>query len=1303
MYLEIVKSWVKVKEDSEWTLFTVMFSKLVETFSPKYTVFPLWDYFLYEMNDLKEFLSVLNIMANICLTSSTSMSYIHQDIYCKNAFWLVILKGLRSPLQQYRKQALYIMKKAIDSMNEETVSNLAKSNFIKAEITPFICNQSHTFSLDCVKEKFFLVYEVLEEKQEHLITPVLSHIVDLVKVNKTHKVCGCFSIVWLQCIFEKVLLHENNHVAKWGVLYVCRLDDTIFTDEFLELFVKVLNNNFLYECQLDEDSPSIVRELSQFLRCAEKSDLLNRFIKKISNIAWGPVAIFYIIHALRTISEEGIQHSSWQATELSAVKSLVETNLSMHSHILRTASQIELLRAIPNYVRQMDDLSLLANVLAAFPPGEGLTRGTVPWNIITAWLEKLLDKNNVETFVLNVANTISEINPKTFAIIVYLLYNANFISFSNKLCNTAALLNNWLSFLHGIILRPYANVTSSMYVVEFMSHLLDLSAKNPADDMTNFISSHIPSSFDFLIKYMKNISEELTYEDYVRYTGIVHLHIVNAPFYMSTEHLKARIEALKHGSMHLINHLPSVNLQYLYGLHVLYLSQSALASPVTKDFLTKHLAMQTMDTDISTAKGKIASEYYLLFLKLMRHYLENSSMSSWLPIATILSNLQRFLEVGPLENVSEIAKILTILIDNKAVSDTSDREMLENTFNLGFKCIIGVKKNNVFWMALENLVGVIINNNFLILLNAVQFAKGYIAKLLDEGDNTPRFKRVILSKMKDLDVCNLMKLKNPLGNCFLHGSVYRRDKKIENHAHLFIVKHLGLYYPKHIFAMDYNNDAAIRAEAIILLHRIIHPELNYATTFVQLILDALEKNKTKRYFNDSFLHKLKHRTMQALLILEPVLNEESAFLLQKKLCDFIFSESNQSSVRIMQEWLLIRIFVRNSHLHDQLWSFFVKSIKQRPRCTISVASIVYHVAKLLSNENQKDFIHTALPYVAQCCLGHQFNVRLYNQFILTQLYELMKTTYGDDSISEYKGIYQAAVIVLQQEVLTKNSIKIQDDFYFSQFHPILDYSLQTIYYELPRLTNVSCDEWISPEVFKDLMFVQNNGTLKLYNANSFLGETKSSVYLPKPITGDAQAESLKNIETLMGLCDIQKKIDPSKPVNLCGEATSEFMLLQDTQSQEGLIVVASFIDRPPNLGGIARTCEIFGVKALVVANADCVKDKEFQFLSVSADKWLNMLQVKPHELQKFLLDRKDAGWSLIGVEQTVNSINLKTMQFKKKTILVLGNEKDGIPSNFIPLFDKCVEIPQMGVTRSLNVHVTAAICIWQYASQHVLK
>lgn len=32
--------------------------------------------------------------------------------------------------------------------------------------------------------------------------------------------------------------------------------------------------------------------------------------------------------------------------------------------------------------------------------------------------------------------------------------------------------------------------------------------------------------------------------------------------------------------------------------------------------------------------------------------------------------------------------------------------------------------------------------------------------------------------------------------------------------------------------------------------------------------------------------------------------------------------------------------------------------------------------------------------------------------------------------------------------------------------------------------------------------------------------------------------------------------------------------------------------------------------------------------------------------------------------------------------------------------DVCVEIPQFGVTRSLNVHVSGALLVWEYIRQH---
>lgn len=96
-----------------------------------------------------------------------------------------------------------------------------------------------------------------------------------------------------------------------------------------------------------------------------------------------------------------------------------------------------------------------------------------------------------------------------------------------------------------------------------------------------------------------------------------------------------------------------------------------------------------------------------------------------------------------------------------------------------------------------------------------------------------------------------------------------------------------------------------------------------------------------------------------------------------------------------------------------------------------------------------------------------------------------------------------------------------------------------------------------------------------------------------------------------GLCNIQKKITPVKSVNSIEnniEMTSHQHSIPNI-TDENIIIVASLIDRPANLGGLARTCEIFGANELIIGNLQYTKEKEFQNLSVSSDKWINITEV----------------------------------------------------------------------------------------------
>ena len=62
-------------------------------------------------------------------------------------------------------------------------------------------------------------------------------------------------------------------------------------------------------------------------------------------------------------------------------------------------------------------------------------------------------------------------------------------------------------------------------------------------------------------------------------------------------------------------------------------------------------------------------------------------------------------------------------------------------------------------------------------------------------------------------------------------------------------------------------------------------------------------------------------------------------------------------------------------------------------------------------------------------------------------------------------------------------------------------------------------------------------------------------------------------------------------------------------------------------------------------------------------------------------------------------VGSEACKLPKKTVLVVGSEKEGIPALVLGECEVLVEIPQQGVTRSLNVQTAAGIVLYEYARQ----
>ena len=148
-----------------------------------------------------------------------------------------------------------------------------------------------------------------------------------------------------------------------------------------------------------------------------------------------------------------------------------------------------------------------------------------------------------------------------------------------------------------------------------------------------------------------------------------------------------------------------------------------------------------------------------------------------------------------------------------------------------------------------------------------------------------------------------------------------------------------------------------------------------------------------------------------------------------------------------------------------------------------------------------------------------------------------------------------------------------------------------------------------------------------------------------------------------------------------------------------VIVLASLVGKLPNLAGIARTCEVLGVQSLCLHDLRVTRESEFANISVTAGDWLPMHAVKAEHMLDYVRARKRQGYTAVALEQASRSEPLGRARLPDRVLLVLGAEKEGIGIELLNECDIVLEIPQLGLVRSLNVRTSCEMFLFEYSRQ----
>jgi tRNA G18 (ribose-2'-O)-methylase SpoU len=146
-----------------------------------------------------------------------------------------------------------------------------------------------------------------------------------------------------------------------------------------------------------------------------------------------------------------------------------------------------------------------------------------------------------------------------------------------------------------------------------------------------------------------------------------------------------------------------------------------------------------------------------------------------------------------------------------------------------------------------------------------------------------------------------------------------------------------------------------------------------------------------------------------------------------------------------------------------------------------------------------------------------------------------------------------------------------------------------------------------------------------------------------------------------------------------------------------LVVVLDNIRSMHNVGAAFRTADAFLVEKIILCGiTPQPPHREIHKAALGATESVDW-QYYEH-VKEAIIDLKTLGYTIIGVEQTTDSVMITDFAIdpNQKYVLVLGNEVEGISDEILTDLDACLEIPQLGTKHSLNVSVCGGIVMWEF-------
>ena len=406
--------------------------------------------------------------------------------------------------------------------------------------------------------------------------------------------------------------------------------------------------------------------------------------------------------------------------------------------------------------------------------------------------------------------------------------------------------------------------------------------------------------------------------------------------------------------------------------------------------------------------------------------------------------------------------------------------------------VLDVRKNEEFWPALEAFVEMSLGLCILQYEEFIDDSLDLVRSLFDLSETVGGISCLVIKHIANIsrnDRIDRRFVHEILAVASLSGSIHKKDQIQYMKANQLIHNQGGYKMPASLIeGTDHFIQSDIKAYTIQILS---NAEKNYKSqigTRHDLVISIKEQastligNRDKHYFENSYTHLVLLRMHQMLLCMtELELGEDDVGLLSRIALERITIElGHQLSVRYLCEWMLVILATKTNFEFETLvlklvHEYFNAAKLSRPNCMPSYIAIVSHIAMISAKsilhdkEKSEKLIVDAMEIIAPWCMAPQFTTRLYAQIFFKRLYfvasERPFSKVTNDFFILNKCISESLILGDKE----KNADKIMSDFYLTRFDPQLNFNLENIFYDFPRLMNILSQEWAAKDVFRSKM------------------------------------------------------------------------------------------------------------------------------------------------------------------------------------------------------------------------------------------